>query len=47
MKMMPELDISLCDGCGLCVIACHGGSIIKDGDKVLLDADNALVTIQE
>ncbi len=33
---MPELNISLCDGCGLCVIACHGGGIINNGDKVVI-----------
>ena len=36
MKIMPELNIELCDGCGLCVVACHGGGIIKDKDKVII-----------
>jgi MinD superfamily P-loop ATPase len=34
MTVMPELDINLCDGCGLCVIACHGGGIVQVEGKV-------------
>lgn len=28
--MMPEMVSERCDGCGLCVAACHGGGIIKE-----------------
>ena len=28
MKIMPELNKDLCNRCGLCVIACHGGGIV-------------------
>jgi len=34
MAEMPELDLSLCDGCGLCVVACHAGGIIREKGKV-------------
>ena len=34
MMVMPELDIELCDGCGLCIIACHGGGIVWKESKV-------------
>ena len=41
MKVMPELDPKLCDGCGLCLIACHGGGIILSGDKVkIVETEN-------
>ena len=28
MVVMPEIEVDLCDGCGLCVAACHAGGII-------------------
>ena len=31
---MPELNIDLCDGCGLCVAACHAGGIVQKEDAV-------------
>lgn len=34
MAIMPELDPELCDGCGLCIAACHSGAIIKAEGKV-------------
>ena len=34
MAVMPELDVELCNGCGLCVAACHGGGIIFEEGKV-------------
>jgi len=34
MTVMPELDPNLCDSCGLCLIACHGGGIIREEGKV-------------
>ena len=34
MAVMPELYVELCDGCGRCVVACHGGGIVQDKDKV-------------
>ena len=34
MMVMPELDPELCDGCGLCVAACHGEGIVLEGSKV-------------
>ena len=30
---VPEIDVELCDGCGLCVIACSGGGIILEKGK--------------
>ena len=34
MAKMPELEIALCNGCGLCIIACHGGGVVADNNKV-------------
>ena len=34
MIVMPELDPGLCDGCGLCVVACHGGAIVQEEGKI-------------
>ncbi len=34
MPEMPAIDLGLCDGCGHCVTACHGGGIVPAGDKV-------------
>ena len=34
MPVMPELDLELCDGCGLCIAACHGGGIVMADGKV-------------
>jgi len=34
MPVMPDLDLELCNGCGLCVAACHGGGIVLEGGKV-------------
>jgi MinD superfamily P-loop ATPase len=31
--VMPELDAELCNNCGLCVVACHGGSIVCEEGK--------------
>jgi len=36
MTMMPELVQELCDGCGLCIAACHGGGIIRVNGKVAI-----------
>ncbi len=36
MTVMPEFDGALCDGCGLCVAACHGKALVQEGDKVRL-----------
>ena len=41
MTVMPELDTKLCNGCGLCVIACHGRGIILSEDKVkIVETEN-------
>jgi len=41
MPVMPELDIELCTGCGLCVAACHGGGIIQHKGKVkIVETEN-------
>ena len=41
MTVMPELDLELCNGCGLCVIACHGGGIVTEEDKVrIVETEN-------
>ena len=34
--VIPELDIELCNGCGLCVIACHAGGLVLKNDKVTI-----------
>ncbi|MFH1032621.1 MAG: 4Fe-4S binding protein [Chloroflexota bacterium] len=34
MPIMPELDSNLCDGCGLCISACHDGGIARYDSKV-------------
>ncbi len=36
MVVAPELNIELCDGCGLCVVACHGGGIVAEEGKVAI-----------
>ncbi|MBI4296317.1 MAG: 4Fe-4S binding protein [Chloroflexi bacterium] len=36
MTVMPELDLELCNGCGLCIIACHGGGVVRDGEKATI-----------
>ncbi len=33
MQAMPDIDLSLCDGCGHCVTACHGGGVVLAGGK--------------
>ena len=41
MLVMPELDFELCNGCGLCVAACHGGGIVPEGGKVrIVETEN-------
>ncbi len=30
MAVMPELCLELCNGCALCIAACHGGGIILE-----------------
>jgi MinD superfamily P-loop ATPase len=41
MTIMPELDPELCHGCGLCLIACHGGAIAEYKGKVrILETKN-------
>jgi MinD superfamily P-loop ATPase len=34
MIVMPEINLELCNGCGACVAACHGGACVLVGDKV-------------
>lgn len=34
MVIMPEVDPKWCDGCGLCLIACHGGAIAEHEGRV-------------
>ena len=34
--LMPDLDSELCNNCGLCIIACHGGGIICVEGKVMI-----------
>lgn len=34
MQVMPTVDPGLCDGCGQCVAACHGGAIVPAEGKV-------------
>ena len=36
MKKMPELNSALCNRCGLCVIACHGGGVAALADKTIV-----------
>ncbi len=41
MTVMPELNLELCDGCGLCVAACYGGAIIQVEGKVrIIETEN-------
>ncbi len=36
-----ELIHELCDGCGLCIVACHGGGIIRlEGEIKLVETEN-------
>ena len=38
---MPVLDSNICDGCGSCAIACHGGSVTKcDGKIKIFETEN-------
>ena len=32
--VMPELVSERCDGCGLCLAACHGGGLIMVSGKI-------------
>ena len=38
MAVRPEFNFELCDGCGLCVAACHGEGIILEDGKVRIVA---------
>jgi MinD superfamily P-loop ATPase len=41
MAIIPELDTTLCDGCGLCVTACHGGGCVWVEGKVrIVETEN-------
>ena len=41
MTVMPELDPELCDGCSLCMVACHGGGIAQHKGKVrIIETEN-------
>lgn len=41
MIVMPKLDVLLCDGCGLCIAACHGGGIVAaDGKVIIVETEN-------
>lgn len=41
MTVMPELDFKLCDGCGLCVVACHGEGIVWEEGRVrIIETEN-------
>ena len=41
MAVMPEFHPELCDGCGLCVAACHGGGIIwAEGKVTIVETEN-------
>lgn len=41
MTVMPELDPELCDGCGLCIVACYGGAIVREEGKVrIVETEN-------
>jgi Pyruvate/2-oxoacid:ferredoxin oxidoreductase delta subunit len=40
MTVMRELVPELCNGCGLCIVACHGGGIIsREGKIELVESD--------
>jgi uncharacterized Fe-S center protein len=34
LKMMPQIVIELCNGCGLCVTVCKCNAIVKTGDII-------------
>ena len=39
--IMPELVSELCNGCGLCIAACHGGGIVRvDGKVKIIETEN-------
>jgi MinD superfamily P-loop ATPase len=39
--IMPEIIEELCQHCGLCLIACHGGGIVMVGDRIkIIPTDN-------
>ena len=41
MTVMPELILELCDGCGLCVAACHaGGMVAANGRVKIVETEN-------
>ena len=36
MIEMPVVDVEKCDGCGVCVIACHCGAIVLMNGKATI-----------
>lgn len=41
MAVMPELYRELCNACGLCAAACHGGGILFENGKVrIVETEN-------
>ncbi len=39
-KVLPEIDLAACDGCGRCLAACqHGALGVRSGKAMLLEPD--------
>ena len=38
---MPQVDLTLCNGCGLCVTTCHCGAIIfREGVITIIETES-------
>jgi ferredoxin len=42
MAIFPEIDLSKCDGCGLCVTVCEPGGLILVEDPIVAIVETAI-----